>query len=117
MFLLFDEIPKPGHSLLWLEGTFQPIASGFCSRVKAQKDVDLAASTDTGVERESLGAGRAARGTETSWQEAGLLQDISCPRDSATGALLFTAGALQLQEGKTQGRCKGLKKTEATVWF
>lgn len=50
MFLLFDEIPKPGHSLLWLEGTFQPIASGFCSRVKAQKDVDMAASTDTGVE-------------------------------------------------------------------
>lgn len=79
--------------------------------------LDLAASTDTGVERESLGAGRAARGTETSWQEAGLLQDISCPRDSATGALLFTAGALQLQEGKTQGRCKGLKKTEATVCF
>lgn len=36
---------------------------------------------------------------------------------SATGALLLTAGALQLQEGKTQGWCKGVKKTEVTVCF
>lgn len=66
VFLLFDEIP--GHSLLWLQGTFPPIASGLLlgEGLAAQKDMDLAASTNTEVERESLGAGRAARGTETS---------------------------------------------------
>lgn len=37
VFLLsLDEIPKPGHSLLWLPGTFPPLAPGLCSWVEAE---------------------------------------------------------------------------------
>lgn len=65
--LSFDEIPKPGHSFLWLAGAFHPLPQG-CAPGQRQicTDMDLATGTDTGVESEPLGAGRAARGTETS---------------------------------------------------